>query len=264
MSSKKPVLKTDDEVELIRQSSLLVGKTLAELASRIRPGVTTLELDRVAEEFIRDHSAIPGFLGYNSFPNSICASVNSAVVHGIPNTKPLQEGDIVSLDIGVVKDGFWGDSAYTFAVGEISPELRQLLKVTKESLYLGIEQSIGGHRTGDIGNAVQSHAESFGYGVVRDLVGHGVGRNLHEAPEVPNFGKRGQGVLLQEGLVIAIEPMINMGTRNVKQMKDGWTIVTADSKPSAHFEHTIVVRKDKAEVLSSFELIEKAEAMLTQ
>jgi methionyl aminopeptidase len=262
--SKKPLLKTDDEIELIRQSSLLVGKTLAELASRIRPGVTTLELDRVAEEFIRDHSAIPGFLGYNSFPNSICASVNSAVVHGIPNTKPLQEGDIVSLDIGVVKDGFWGDSAYTFAVGEISPELRQLLKVTKESLYLGIEQSIGGHRTGDIGNAVQSHAESFGYGVVRDLVGHGVGRNLHEAPEVPNFGKRGQGVLLQEGLVIAIEPMINMGTRNVKQMKDGWTIVTADSKPSAHFEHTIVVRKDKAEVLSSFELIEKAEAMLTQ
>ena len=262
--SKKPLLKTDDEIELIRQSSLLVGKTLAELASRIRPGVTTLELDRVAEEFIRDHSAIPGFLGYNSYPNSICASVNSAVVHGIPNVKPLQEGDIVSLDIGVVKDGFWGDSAYTFAVGEISPELRQLLKVTKESLYLGIEQSIGGHRTGDIGHAVQTHAESFGYGVVRDLVGHGVGRNLHEAPEVPNFGKRGQGVLLQEGLVIAIEPMINMGTRNVKQMKDGWTIVTADSKPSAHFEHTIVVRKDKAEVLSSFELIEKAEAMLTQ
>lgn len=263
MSSKKPVLKTDDEVELIRQSSLLVGKTLAELAARIRPGVTTQELDRVAEEFIRDHGAYPGFLGYNKYPNSICASVNSAVVHGIPNDRPLQEGDIVSLDIGVVKDGYWGDSAYTFGVGTISPEIRQLLKVTKECLYLGIEQAIAGHRTGDIGYAVQAHAESFGYGVVRDLVGHGVGKNLHEAPEVPNFGKRGQGVLMQEGLVIAIEPMINMGTRNVKQMKDGWTIVTADAKPSAHFEHTIVVRKERAEVLSSFELIEKAEALLT-
>ena len=262
MSSKKPVLKTDDEVELIRQSSLLVGKTLAELASRIRPGVTTLELDRVAQEFIRDHDAISGFLGYSGFPNSICASVNSAVVHGIPNDKPLQDGDIVSLDIGVVKQGYWGDSAYTFAVGNVSPEVQQLLRVTKESLYAGIQQALAGNRTGDIGNAVQSHAESFGYGVVRDLVGHGVGKNLHEAPEVPNFGKKGQGILMQEGLVIAIEPMINLGTRSVKQMKDGWTIVTADSKPSAHFEHTIVVRMNYAEVLSSFELIEKAEALL--
>ena len=262
MSSKKPVLKTDDEVELIRQSSLLVGKTLAELASRIRPGVTTLELDRVAQQFIRDHDAIPGFLGYSGFPNSICASVNSAVVHGIPNDKPLQDGDIVSLDIGVVKQGYWGDSAYTFAVGNVSPEVQQLLRVTKESLYAGIQQALAGNRTGDIGNAVQSHAESFGYGVVRDLVGHGVGKNLHEAPEVPNFGKKGQGILMQEGLVIAIEPMINLGTRSVKQMKDGWTIVTADSKPSAHFEHTIVVRMNYAEVLSSFELIEKAEALL--
>jgi methionyl aminopeptidase len=262
MSTKKPVVKTDDEVELIRQSSLLVGKTLAELATRIRPGVTTLELDRVAEEFIRDHGAYPGFLGYNKYPNSICASVNSAVVHGVPNDRPLQEGDIVSLDIGVIKSEYWGDSAYTFAVGELSPEVRQLLKITKESLYLAIEQAIAGNRTGDIGFAVQSYAESNGYGVVRDLVGHGVGRNLHEAPEVPNFGKRGQGILLQDGLVIAIEPMINMGTRNVKQLKDGWTIVTADAKPSAHFEHTIVVRKQKAEVLSSFELIEKAEGQL--
>lgn len=262
MSSKKPVLKTHDEVELIRQSSLLVGKTLAELASRIRPGVTTLELDRVAQEFIRDHDATPGFLGYNGFPNSICASVNCAVVHGIPSDRHLQEGDIVSLDIGVVKQGYWGDSAYTFAVGNVSPEVQQLLRVTKESLYAGIEQALSGNRTGDIGNAVQTHAESFGYGVVRDLVGHGVGRNLHEAPEVPNFGKRGQGILMQEGLVIAIEPMINMGTRSVKQMKDGWTIVTADAKPSAHFEHTIVVRMNHAEVLSSFELIEKAEALL--
>ncbi len=262
MSSKKPILKTDDEVELIRQSSLLVGKTLAELASRIRPGVTTLELDRVAQQFIRDHDAIPGFLGYSGFPNSICASVNSAVVHGIPNDKPLQDGDIVSLDIGVVKQGYWGDSAYTFAVGNVSPEVQQLLRVTKESLYAGIQQALAGNRTGDVGNAVQSHAESFGYGVVRDLVGHGVGKNLHEAPEVPNFGKKGQGILMQEGLVIAIEPMINLGTRSVKQMKDGWTIVTADSKPSAHFEHTIVVRMNYAEVLSSFELIEKAEALL--
>jgi methionyl aminopeptidase len=262
MSTKKPVVKTDDEVELIRQSSLLVGKTLAELATRIRPGVTTLELDRVAEEFIRDHGAYPGFLGYNKYPNSICASVNSAVVHGVPNDRPLQEGDILSLDIGVIKAEYWGDSAYTFAVGEVSPEVRQLLKITKESLYLAIEQAIAGNRTGDIGFAVQSYAESNGYGVVRDLVGHGVGRNLHEAPEVPNFGKRGQGTLLPDGLVIAIEPMINMGTRNVKQLKDGWTIVTADAKPSAHFEHTIVVRKQKAEVLSSFELIEKAEGQL--
>lgn len=262
MSSKKPILKTDDEVELIRQSSLLVGKTLAELASRIRPGVTTLELDRVAQQFIRDHDAIPGFLGYSGFPNSICASVNSSVVHGIPNDKPLQDGDIVSLDIGVVKQGYWGDSAYTFAVGNVSPEVQQLLRVTKESLYAGIQQALAGNRTGDVGNAVQSHAESFGYGVVRDLVGHGVGKNLHEAPEVPNFGKKGQGILMQEGLVIAIEPMINLGTRSVKQMKDGWTIVTADSKPSAHFEHTIVVRMNYAEVLSSFELIEKAEALL--
>ena len=259
MSTKKPVLKTDDEVELIRESSLLVGKTLAELATRIRPGVTTLELDRVAEEFIRDHGGYPGFLGYNKYPNSICASVNSAVVHGIPNERPLQEGDILSLDIGVIKAEYWGDSAYTFAVGEVSPEVRQLLKITKESLYLAIEQAVAGNRTGDIGFAVQSYAESNGYGVVRDLVGHGVGRNLHEAPEVPNFGKRGQGTQLQDGLVIAIEPMINMGTRSVKQLKDGWTIVTADAKPSAHFEHTIVVRKQKAEVLSSFELIEKAE-----
>jgi methionyl aminopeptidase len=262
MSTKKPVVKTDDEVELIRESSLLVGKTLAELATRIRPGVTTLELDRVAEEFIRDHGAYPGFLGYNKYPNSICASVNSAVVHGIPNERHLQEGDILSLDIGVIKAEYWGDSAYTFAVGEVSPEVRQLLKITKESLYLAIEQAVAGNRTGDIGFAVQSYAESNGYGVVRDLVGHGVGRNLHEAPEVPNFGKRGQGIQLQDGLVIAIEPMINMGTRNVKQLKDGWTIVTADAKPSAHFEHTIVVRKQKAEVLSSFELIEKAEGQL--
>ncbi|MBX7052024.1 MAG: type I methionyl aminopeptidase [Flavobacteriales bacterium] len=261
MAAGKPVYKTEDEIELIRESSLLVGKTLAELAKRVRPGVTTKELDKVADTFIRDHGGYPGFLGYNGYPNAICASVNQAVVHGLPGDAPLVEGDIVSLDIGVVKNGFWGDSAYTFGVGEIKPELRQLLKVTKECLMLGIEQAVAGKRIGDIGYAVQHHAESHGFGVVKDLVGHGVGKNLHEAPEVPNFGRRGQGIQLMEGLVIAIEPMINLGTRNVKQLKDGWTIVTADQKPSAHFEHTIVVRKNGAEVLSSFELIEKAESL---
>ena len=256
MSSKKPILKTDDEVELIRQSSLLVGKTLAELAARIRPGVTTLELDRVAEEFIRDHGAYPGFLGYSNYPNSICASVNSAVVHGVPNDRPLQEGDILSLDIGVIKAEYWGDSAYTFGVGELKEEVKRLLEETKTSLYKGIEQAIVGKRIGDIGFAVQSHAESFNYGVVRELVGHGVGKNLHEAPEVPNYGRRGQGVALTEGMVLAIEPMINLGTKNVRQLKDGWTIETHDGKPSAHFEHTIAVGKNKAEVLSSFKEIE--------
>lgn len=254
----KPVYKTDDEIELIRESSLLVGKTLAELATMIRPGITCLELDKRAEEFIKDHNAYPGFLGYSGFPNSICASINSAVVHGIPTNAPLNEGDIVSVDIGVLKNGYWGDSAYTFPVGEVSPEVKKLLDVTKESLYLGIEQAIAGKRIGDIGYAVQTYAEANGYGVVRELVGHGVGKSLHEAPEVPNFGRRGSGMQMLEGLVIAIEPMINLGTKNVKQMKDGWTIQTADGKPSAHYEHTIVVRKNKAEILSTFELIEQA------
>lgn len=254
----KPVYKTDDEIELIRQSSLLVGKTLAELAKMIRPGVTTLELDKRAYEFIHDHGAYPGFLGYNDFPNSICASVNSAVVHGIPTGEPLKEGDIVSVDIGVVKDGWWGDSAYTFPVGEVSEEIQKLLRVTKECLYKGIEQAVAGKRIGDLANAVQQHAESNGFGVVRELVGHGVGKNLHEAPEVPNYGRRGSGMQMAENLVIAIEPMINMGTRNIRQLKDGWTIQTADNKPSAHYEHTIVVKKEKAEILSTFEWIEQA------
>lgn len=254
----KPVYKTDDEIELIRQSSLLVGKTLAELARMIRPGVTTLDLDKRAYEFIHDHEAYPGFLGYNDFPNSICASVNSAVVHGIPSAVPLKEGDIVSVDIGVLKDGWWGDSAYTFAVGEVAPEVKKLMQVTKESLYKAIELAVTGRRMGDVSYAVQHHAESNGFGVVRELVGHGVGRNLHEAPEVPNYGRRGSGIQLMENLVIAIEPMINLGTRNVRQLKDGWTIQTADGKPSAHYEHTIVVKKDKAEILSTFEWIEQA------
>ncbi len=250
-------LKTAEEINLIRQSSLLVGKTLAEVAAAIAPGVTTLQLDAIAETFIRDHGAEPGFKGYNGFKHTLCTSVNDVVVHGIPNQTPLLEGDIVSVDCGVKWNGFFGDSAYTFAVGTINNEVRRLLEVTRECLHAGIAQAVQGHRTGDIGFAVQQHAEQHGYGVVRELVGHGVGRNLHEAPEVPNFGKRGTGLLMKEGLVLAIAPMINMGTRNVKQHRDGWTVSTADGKPSAHFEHTVVVREGKAEVLSSFEWIEK-------
>lgn len=258
---RKPVVKTEDEISLIRQSSLLVGKTLAELARRIKPGVTTLELDKVADEFIRDHQAYPGFLGYNGFPNSICASVNSAVVHGIPNREPLKEGDVVSIDIGVVKDGYWGDSAYTFAVGEVAPEVQRLLEVTRECLEEGIRHAVAGTRLGDLGYAIQRHAEAHGFGVVRELVGHGVGKNLHEAPEVPNYGRPGTGLVLEEGWVLAIEPMINLGSKSVRQLPDGWTIRTSDQKPSAHFEHTVVVRKGKAEVLSTFELIEEALAL---
>ena len=250
-------IKTDEEVELLRESSLLVGKTLAAVASRIRPGATTLELDAVAEEFIRDHGAEPGFKGYGGFPNSLCTSVNEAVVHGIPDDRPLEEGDIVSIDCGVLKNEFYGDSAYTFAVGEIAPEVQQLLHVTKECLRLAIEQAVVGKRIGDIGFACQQHAEQNGYGVVRELVGHGLGRSLHEAPEVPNYGRRGNGPRLMDGMVLAIEPMINLGRKEVLHMEDGWTIVTADRKVSAHFEHDIVVRKGQADVLSSFDEIEK-------
>lgn len=250
-------IKTDEEVELLRESSLLVGKTLAAVADRIRPGVTTLELDAVAEEFIRDHGAEPGFKGYGGFPNSLCTSVNEAVVHGIPNDKPLVDGDIVSVDCGVLKNEFYGDSAYTFAVGETTPEIQQLLEVTKECLQKAIEQAVVGKRIGDIGFACQQHAEQNGYGVVRELVGHGLGRSLHEAPEVPNYGRRGNGPRLMDGMVLAIEPMINLGRKEVFHEEDGWTIVTADRKVSAHFEHDVVVRKDRADVLSSFDEIEK-------
>jgi methionyl aminopeptidase len=256
--SKKVVLKKPDEINAIRKSSLLVGKTLAEIAKIVEPGVTTLQLDRVAESFIRDHGAYPGFLGYHDFPNSICASVNQAVVHGIPNAQPLKEGDIVSIDIGVLWEGFWGDSAFTFAVGKISNDLQKLLDATRMCLELGVEQAAIGKRIGDIGYAVQNYAETNGYGVVRELVGHGVGIQLHEAPEVPNYGRRGQGLVMTEGLVIAIEPMINLGTKNVRQLKDGWTIETQDGKPSAHFEHTVAVGKGGAEKLSSFEEIDAA------
>ena len=258
MGARKIFYKTEEEIDLIRESSLLVGKTLAEVAKVLRPGVSTLELDKVAETFIRDHGAVPGFLGHGGFPNTLCTSVNEQVVHGIPTTKPLEEGDIVSVDCGVVKNGFWGDSAYTFAVGAVSSEVSELLRVTKECLVKGIEAAIAGNRMGDIGYAIQAHAETHGYGVVRELVGHGLGKDLHEAPEVPNYGRRGNGLRLQEGLVLAMEPMINMGTRAVKQLNDGWTIVTADGLPSAHFEHDVVIREGKAEVLSTFEWIEEA------
>jgi len=251
------IYKTEHEIALIKESSLLVGKTLAEVARHIEPGVTTLQLDKVAYEFIHDHGATPGFLDYNGFPNTLCTSVNEQVVHGIPTDQPLNEGDIVSIDCGVIKNEFWGDSAYTFAVGEVSEEIRQLMDATKHSLNLAIEAAVEGNRMGDIGHAVQSYTEGLGYGVVRELVGHGLGRNLHESPEVPNYGRRGNGMKLKEGLVLAIEPMINLGTKNVKTSSDGWTIVTTDGKPSAHYEHDVVVRKGKAEVLSSFEPIEE-------
>ncbi|MBT5615772.1 MAG: type I methionyl aminopeptidase [Flavobacteriales bacterium] len=249
--------KTEEEIDLIRNSSLLVAKTHAEIAGLIKPGITTLALDKIAEEFIRDNGGVPAFKGYGGFPNTLCMSPNDQVVHGIPNDRVLEDGEILSVDCGVVMNGYFGDSAFTYEVGEVDAETKQLLKVTKESLYKGIEMAVSGNRIGDIGYAVQKHVESFGYGVVRELVGHGVGKNLHESPEVPNYGRRGRGAKLQEGLVIAIEPMINMGTRKILQHNDGWTITTIDNKPSAHFEHTIVVRKGKAEILSSFEEIEK-------
>lgn len=256
--SKGLFYKTKEEIELIRESSLLVGKTLATVAALIRPGVTTLSLDKVAEEFIRDNKAVPAFKGYNGFPGTLCISPNSQVVHGIPGKYELRDGDVVSVDCGVVKNNFFGDSAYTFTVGEVKPEVLNLLKITKESLYKAIEVALTSYRVGDIGYAVQEHAEKNGYSVVRELVGHGVGQSLHEAPEVPNYGKRGTGLKLQEGLVIAIEPMINMGKKAVKQENDGWTIRTADNLPSAHFEHTVAIGKNKADILSSFTEIEKA------
>ena len=250
-------IKTDEEVEILRESSLLVGKTLAVVAERIRPGVTTLQLDALAEEFILDHGAEPGFKGYGGFPNSLCTSVNESVVHGIPNDRPLEDGDIVSVDCGVLKNGFYGDSAYTFAVGQISEEVQKLLDVTKECLRLAVEQAVVGKRIGDIGFVCQSYAEQHGYGVVRELVGHGLGRELHEAPEVPNYGRRGNGPRLMDGMVLAIEPMINLGRKEIFHEDDGWTIVTADRKVSAHFEHDVVVRKNQADVLSSFTEIEE-------
>ncbi len=259
----KIYLKTDEEIELIRESSLLVSKTIAEVEKNVKEGISTIELDTIAEAFIRDNGAVPAFKGYRKdrlvFDYTLCISVNEQVVHGMPGSYVLKNGDIISVDCGVLKNGFYGDSAYTFSVGEISEEVKQLLKVTKESLYKGIEASVAGKRVGDISNAVEEHVNRHGYGIVRELVGHGIGRNLHEAPEVPNFGKRGSGARLEEGLVIAIEPMINLGRRDVRVEKDGWTVSTVDRKPSAHFEHTIVVKKNKAELLTTFEYFKQEE-----
>ena len=248
--------RTDSEIELLRKAALLVGKTLGEVGKHIRPGIRTIELDKIAEEFIRDHGAIPAFKGYEGFPGSLCISVNDAVVHGIPGNYELRDGDIVSVDCGTILDGYVGDSAYTFTVGEVSEEIKLFLQRSKESLYKGIEQAVSGNRIGDIGYAIQSYVEQFGYGVVRELVGHGVGRKLHEDPQVPNYGKRGTGTKLSEGIVIAIEPMITFGKRDIIQERDGWTIKTKDRKPAAHFEHDVAVRNGKAEILSSFEWIE--------
>lgn len=255
-------LKTEDEIELLRQANLLVGKTLAELAKIIKPGVTTLELDKVAEEFIRDHGAIPTFKGFPNpyggpFPASICASVNDVVVHGIPTNVPLKDGDIVSIDCGTKLNGFCGDSCYTFLVGEVSDEVKALCKTTKEALYLGIEQAVVGHRLGDISYAIENHCISNSYGVVKEFVGHGIGREMHEDPQVPNFGKRGSGPLLKNGLCIAIEPMITLGSRQIYMEADRWTIKTRDGRAAAHYEHSIAVRQGKADILSSFEEIEK-------
>lgn len=245
-----------EEIELVRNSSLLVGKTLAEVARMIAPGVVTGALDRLAEEFIRDNGGVPGFKGLYGCPSTLLISVNEEVVHGLPGDRELKEGDIASVDCGVLMGGFYGDSAYTFAVGAVSAEKQALMDVTKECLLLGIAQAVANQRTGDIGFAVQQHAEAHGYGIVRELVGHGVGRKLHEAPEVPNYGRRGHGAKLTEGMVIAIEPMVTMGRKEVRQLEDGWTVVTQDGKPSAHFEHTIAVRHGMAEVLSTFSHIE--------
>jgi len=250
-------LKTDEEVGLLRESNLLVSRTLAEMAAIIKPGVTTLYLDGIAETFIRDHGATPAFKGYGGFPNTLCTSVNDEVVHGIPSGYVLKEGDIISVDCGVILNGWYGDSAFTFPVGEISEEIRRLLDFTRASLEEGVKEAIAGNRVGDISNAVQTKAESGGYSVVRELVGHGLGRKLHEAPEVANWGRQGTGPKMEKGLVICIEPMINMGRKETMQMRDGWTIKTADGRPSAHFEYAVAVDKGKADVLTTFEYIEK-------
>ena len=249
--------KSVEEIELIRESSLLVAKTLGEIAKVIGPGVKTITLNKLAETFIRDNGGVPAFLNYNGFPYSLCISLNDQVVHGFPSQNELVEGDIVSVDCGVVKNKYYGDSAYTFAIGEVSEEVKKLMRVTKECLYLGIEKAVPGMRVGDIGFAVQDHAERNGFGVVKELVGHGVGTHLHEKPEVPNYGRRGAGIKLEEGMVIAIEPMINAGRAGVKFWSDGWTVSTNDKKPSCHYEHTVAIRKGQADILSSFSYVDE-------
>ena len=248
--------RTDSEIELLRKAALLVGKTLGEVGKHIRPGIRTIELDKIAEEFIRDHGAIPAFKGYEGFPGSLCISVNDAVVHGIPGNYELRDGDIVSVDCGTIYKGFYGDSAYTFPVGEIDAESANLLKVTKESLYLGAEKAIAGNRLGDIGSTIQQYAEKAGYSVVREMVGHGIGKNMHESPEVPNYGKPGNGKKLQDGMVICIEPMINAGKKDIYVHRNGWEVSTVDKKRSAHFEFMVAVRSGKADVLTTFDYIE--------
>jgi len=264
----KIFLKTEDEIELMREANQLVGKTLGELAKHIKPGVTTLQLDKIADEFIRDNGAIPTFKGFPNpyggpFPASICTSVNEVVVHGVPNAETvLKDGDIISIDCGTLLNGFCGDSCYTFCVGEVSHEVKELLRVTKESLYKGIEQAVAGHHLGDISSAVQDHCEAHGYGIVRELTGHGIGHEMHEDPPVPNYGRRGNGVMLKANMCIAIEPMVTMGAKDIGLMPDRWSVRTQDGKPAAHFEHTIAVRKGKAEILSSFEEVELIEGKL--
>lgn len=253
----KLILKTREEIELIRESATLVSKTLGMLASEICPGVTTLKLDKLAETFIRDNEAIPGFLGLYNFPNTLCVSPNSHVVHGIPNDKPIKEGDILSIDCGVLKNGFYGDHAFTFCVGEVDSKTKKLLDTTKQALYKGISEFKIGNRIGDIGYIIQKHCESEGYGVVRELVGHGIGKSMHESPEVPNYGKRGKGKKIQNGMVVAIEPMINMGSYKIKQLDDGWSILTKDNLPSAHFEHNVALIDGKPNLLSTFKYIDE-------
>ncbi len=248
-------LKSPEEIEIMRESALVVSKTLGMLAAEIKPGANALKLDKMAEEFIREQGAEPGFLGMYGFPNTLNMSPNAQVVHGIPNAEPLKEGDIISVDCGALKNGYYGDHAYTFPVGEIAEETKKLLKVTKESLYIGIREFKVGNRVGDVGYAIQKYTEDHGYGVVRELVGHGLGKKLHEKPEMPNYGKRGRGKKFAEGMVVAIEPMINMGTRSIRQLSDGWTILTADGKPSAHFEHDVAIVNGKPELLSTFQYI---------
>ena len=251
-------IKSLEEIELMRESALIVSKTLGMLSKEIKPGVTSLHLDRLAEAFIRDHGAEPGFLGLYDFPNTLCVSPNEEVVHGIPNNKPLQEGDILSVDCGALKNRFYGDHAYTFELGTVPDQTKKLLEVTKKSLYIGIEAFCHGNRVGDLGHAIQSYTESFGYGVVRELVGHGLGRKMHESPEIPNYGKRGRGKKFSNGMVIAIEPMINMGTKNIRHLSDGWTIKTSDNQPSAHFEHNVALINGKPQLLSTFDYIYEA------
>jgi methionyl aminopeptidase len=247
--------KTLEQIELMRESSLLVSKTLGLIAAEMKPGVTTLHIDKLAETFIRDHGGVPGFLGLYGFPNTLCVSPNAQVVHGIPNNTPLESGDVISVDCGVLMNGYYGDHAYSFEIGEVAPETKKLLQVTKESLYEGIRAFKKGNRVEDVGNAIQTYCEKHGYGVVRELVGHGLGTKMHEDPEMPNYGKKGRGKLFVEGMTVAIEPMINLKTKNIKQHKDGWTITTADGMPSAHFEHNVALINGKPELLSTFKYI---------